>query len=122
MRRPTLKANATATEKADFDYELRKLQFRIADLARYRISTVIIDSYADTTEILQTLNKRVHMKDLLVCGSAADYGPIGRDRIESLLRKLGAEIIKRKYRLITGFGRGIGGAVAYGALHEVYSG
>ena len=121
MKWPELPELVTPTAKADFEYEKRKLELRINDLSRYRIHALMIDSYSEITQILQDLNARTHLKDIFVSGSASDYGPLGFGRIDGLLRLLGSEIVKRGFTLISGFGLGIGSAVSYGALHEVYS-
>jgi hypothetical protein len=114
-------APSSPTEQADYEYNRRKLELRIKDLERYRIHTLMIDSYGEITELLKKLSLHVHSKDVFVSGSAVDYGPLGQVRVENLLRKLGSELIRRGFNLVSGFGLGIGSTVAYGALSEVYT-
>lgn len=106
--------------KANYEYEKRKQELRIADLKRYHIRALLVDDYDEITEILRELNRRCHLKDIFVSGSAAEYGKKGRDRIEDLARKVGQQIIKKGYNLISGFGLSIGGAVIVGAMEAVY--
>jgi hypothetical protein len=112
---------------ADYEYNKGRLELRIGDLKRYRIQAVMIESYSEIGEILTALNKQALSKDIFVSGSAHDYAPLGSARVQEFLNKLGAAIVNRGYRLVSGsgsgsgFGLGIGNAVAFGALREVYS-
>jgi hypothetical protein len=96
------------------------LELRISDLSRYQIHAVMVDSYNEITEILRKLNRRAHMKDVFVSGSAFDFEPFGRVRLEAFSNRLGHEIIRRGFNLSSGFGLGIGGVVALGALEEIF--
>jgi hypothetical protein len=60
---------------------------------------------------------RAATRNVLVSGSAYDFSPLGKDRLESLSRRLGKELVKRGYNLVSGYGLGIGGAAILGA-HE----
>ena len=111
----------TGAAAAEYEYTKRKLELRISDLSRYQIHAVMVDSYDEITSILRDLNRRSHMKHVFVSGSAFEYEPLGRYRLESLAKRIGKEIICRGFSLISGFGLGIGGAVALGALEEVYA-
>jgi hypothetical protein len=115
------KPGSPAAALADYEYEKRKLDLRIADLRRYHIQAVMIDSYSEITEILEALDRLAHSKDVLVSGSAMDYNPLGQTRIEGFLRTLGAELVRRGFRLVSGYGLGIGSSVAFGALSEIHS-
>lgn len=55
-------------------------------------------------------------RSIFVSGSAHEYAPVDR-RAERFCRKLGEEIIKRGYNLVSGFGLGIAGSCIIGA-HE----
>lgn len=81
----------------------------------------MIDAYSEITEVLQSLDRLAHSKDILVSGSATDFAPLGQARIEEFSRQLGAELVRRGFRLISGYGLGIGSSVAYGALSEIHS-
>ena len=89
------------------------------DLKTYGIQTHLVEDY---DEILRSSgnNERVDRRNIFISGSAADFGPLGRDRIEDLARRLGTEIISRGYNLVTGLGLGIGGAVTVGAMEALY--
>jgi hypothetical protein len=121
IRWPDAPGEEDAAGRADFEYRKRKLELRISDLSRYQIHSVMIDSYYEITEILTELNRRAHTKDVFVSGSAAAFEPFGRDRLTNFAARLGREIIQRGYNLVSGFGRGIGGEIAMGALEYIYS-
>lgn len=106
--------------RADYEYDVRKQDLKIADLKRYGINALMIEEYSEVTTILRELNRRVHLNDIFVSGSAHDYGPRGRDSVEELARLLGREIVRRGFNLISGFGLGIGGSVIIGALETAY--
>jgi hypothetical protein len=105
---------------AVYEYEKTKQDLRVADLMRFGIQAVLIDDYAEITDILRGLHRDVYRRSVFVSGSAHEYGPLGRERVERLSHGLGRETIRREYNLVSGMGLGIGGAVALGALEELY--
>lgn len=120
MRNITKPKPLTRRAKADYEYNVLKQGLRIADLKRYGVHALMVDNYSQVTEILRELNRRVHLNDVFVSGSACDYGSRGRDGLEDLARRLGKEIIKRGFNLISGFGLGIGGSIIVGAMEAAY--
>jgi len=119
MKRPS-RPRGKGKRLAEYEYEARKFDLRVADLSRYGITTLEVDDYAEISEILTTLNQLGHRKDIFVSASAHDFEPLGRDRIDEIARRLGSEIIKRGYSLVSGFGLGIGSAVAMGAMESLF--
>jgi hypothetical protein len=117
---PKPKSNS-GKAKAQYEYDKKKLELRIGDLKRYGIHALMIEEYSEIKTILQELNRRSHRKDIFVSGSAHEYGPMGRDRVEDLARTIGREIIRKGYNLISGFGLGIGGAVIIGSAESIYA-
>ena len=110
-----------AAQQAEYEYQMKKLELRIGDLSRYSIQAVMADRYDEITEILRALNKDSHLKYIFVSGSAQDFAPLGRDRIEQLAHSLGEETISRGFNLVSGLGWGIGGAVTLGAIEQIYA-
>jgi hypothetical protein len=119
MRRIQRPSRLSGRAKADFEYEERKLELRVADLSRYGINTILIDDYSEITAILEELSRRTHLKDVFVSGSASECGLRGFEGINSLARQLGHELIGGGYRVTTGLGLGIGGSVMVGAMEAV---
>jgi len=106
-------------KRADYEYNKTKMDLRINDLNRYSIKALLIDNYEEITPILEDLSYRTHLQDVFVSGSADDYAPLGKDRVENLARRIGEKIIKEGYNLVSGFGRGIGDAVVFGAVEAL---
>lgn len=107
--------------KARYDYNRTKLELRIADLKRYGIDAIMVDEYADLTNTLAELNRRVHLRDVFISGSAHSYDPLGENRIDDLCRRLGKGIIEEGLNLVSGVGLGIGGKVVIGAMESLYA-
>ncbi|WP_152054214.1 SIR2 family protein [Tautonia marina] len=120
MRREPKRKGLRGKQLAEYEYAQRKQQLRIDDLGRYNIRTILVDEYAEVTGILKELNRRVHLNDIFVSGSAFDYAPRGQEEIEKLSRRIGEEIINNGYNLISGFGLGIGSFVIVGSMEAVY--
>src|SRR4030065_548622 len=120
MRRPQIPKGG-GRAKTQFKYEQTKLDLRIADLKRYGIRALLVDDYAEVTEILKELSRHSHRKDIFVSGSASDFSPMGRERVEKLARNIGQGIIRKGYNLVSGLGLGIGGGVILGAMEELYT-
>ena len=121
MKWPDSPKSGDGPSKAEYEYQRRKLELRISDLSRYQIQAVMINEYDEITEILYELNRRSHLRHIFVSGSANDFEPLGKDRLEQFCARLGREIIRRGFNLVSGLGVGIGGAVALGALQQIYS-
>lgn len=106
---------------ARYEYDKTKQELSIADLKRFGIQTVMIDDYSQITDILRALHRDVYRRSILVSGSAHEYVPLGRTRVDELSHTIGVEIIRRGYNFISGFGLGIGGSAVLGALEELYA-
>lgn len=103
----------------DYEYECNKLQHRISDLKRYSIQAVMIEEYSEITDILAELNRRSHFQDVFISGSAADFAPLGEDRLRRLCSLLGEQLIREGFNVVSGFGLGIGGSVIQGAMQSL---
>lgn len=101
--------------KADYEYDVRRHALRVDDLGRYGIQTILIDDFADITNILEKLARHCHLWDVFVSGSAHECNPFGIDKLHRLSRLLGAALIENGFNLISGFGLGVGSDVLMGA-------
>jgi hypothetical protein len=106
-------------KKAEAEYDQRRQVLRINDLKRYGIQTVLVDEFAEITDVLREINHRVHLMDVFVSGSAYNYDPLGKDNLLSLCESIGAGIIKHGLNLVSGYGEGIGQDVITGALSRL---
>jgi len=113
LKRPGL------VERAELAYDQTRFPHWLKDLHRYNIQPVLIDEYSEVTDILAELNRRSHLRDVFISGSAEDFSPLGQERFQSLCRLLGAELIRNGFNVISGFGRGVGDLVIVGAMEAL---
>ena len=107
--------------KAAYEYEAQRQYLFINDLKRFGIQTLLIDDYADITRILARLDELHRGRSILISGSAHEFGRWDRDSAEAFVRRISGELIKNGYRVVSGFGLGIGSAVISGALEKIYT-
>jgi hypothetical protein len=100
-------------------YDYKRFSHWASDLHRYNIQPVLIPSYGQVPEILADLNRRAHLHDIFISGSAYNFDPLGREKFEGLCRLLGAELIKKQFNIISGFGAVVGDLVTFAAMREL---
>lgn len=103
-----------------FRYKQRKQELIINDLKNYGIKALLIDSYDDIPNILNEIEKRFKKRTIFISGSAEEYGRWERAEAQKFIHLLSKEIISSDYRIVNGFGWGVGSAVINGALEAVY--
>ena len=103
-----------------FKYNLRKQELMINDLMRYKIKTILVDEYTDITEILGEIERRFRKKTVFISGSAEEFGAWSRNEAQSFIHSLSKSIVSSGFRIVNGFGWGIGSAIINGALEAVY--
>ncbi len=119
IRRPKL-GEKESESRADFDYNSRKLQLRLGELKRYGIQPLLIDEYHEIREVLEEIENRFRKRTVFISGSAEEYGDWNRNEAQQFVHKLSKALIIQGYRIVNGFGWGIGSAVINGALDAVY--
>ena len=103
-----------------FLYEKRKLKYFIEDLKRFNIKTLLIDDYSEITEILQSIRRRYNSSTVYISGAAVEYLPDGKDQYEKFISNLSSRLIHEGFKIVSGYGLGVGSAVISGALSEIY--
>lgn len=116
MRRAPRSSDQSGPRLAEFEYEERKAELRKADLRRFGVHTVWIDEYSDLERLLRALTNHVNRKSVFVAGAAAEWEPLGRERLEGIAQELGHQLIEKGFRFVSGFGYGLGGQCILGAL------
>jgi hypothetical protein len=111
----------TGRAKATADRDARRQELFIHDLKRFGINVLLIDDYADITHILARLYKLHRGRSVLISGSAYEYGRWGRDGAETLVAAISKALVTGGYRIVSGFGLGIGRAAISGALEKIYA-
>lgn len=105
---------------AELEYNLTKQRLMIGDLKRYGIQALVIDDFPDITTILKEVEKRYKKKTVFISGSAEEYGKWDRNTAQSFIHNLSKSIVGSGFRVVNGFGWGVGSAVINGALEAVY--
>ncbi|RXR17350.1 hypothetical protein EQG63_11215 [Flavobacterium amnicola] len=108
-------------DQATFDYNVKKQSLVINDLKRYGIKSLKIDNYTDITSILSEIEMRYKKRTIFISGSAETYSPFDKNDAISFVHLLSKRIIENNYRIVNGFGWGIGSSVINGALEAIYS-
>ena len=103
-------------EQHEFEYRQLKQEFFLSDLKRVGISTLLIDEYSEITEILKDIEQAQKRKTIFISGAAEDYSPYSQQEVEQFVSSLSQEILKLGYRIVTGFGLGIGSSVISGSI------
>ncbi len=108
-------------DQATLDYNKRKQALIINDLKRYGIKSLIINEYSTITDVLKEIESRFKKKTIFISGSAEKYSPIDKEKALGFIHKLSKKIIEKDFRIVNGFGWGIGSSVINGALEAIYS-
>lgn len=104
-----------------YGYEKARQDLREKDLSRCGIQTIFVDDYNEITEILRNLEESVLSNNIFISGSIEYYDEIWtKERIEELTYKLSNQLVKKEFKITSGFGIGIGSSVINGALDEIY--
>ena len=104
----------------EYEYDLIKQELQIADLDRYGIKICLIDNYDETTEILKILLNRYKRKTVFLSGSAETYDPLDTQVAQEFIRKLSFELVKNGYKVVNGYGLGVGTYVINGITEYCY--
>ncbi|WP_313190926.1 SIR2 family protein [Sphingobacterium sp.] len=102
--------------KEDFLYAKIKQDLKIENLLRYGINPILIKEYSDITIILSEVEKRVKRNNIFISGAAHQYIPYTIDDAQDLIHSLSFKLAERNYKIVSGFGVGIGSVVINGAL------
>lgn len=108
-------------DQATLDYNIRRQSLTINDLKRYGIKSLLIDDYPDITRILKEIEYRYKKKTIFISGSAETYEPFDKNKAIGFVHNLAKVTIENDYRIVNGFGWGVGSSIINGALESIYS-
>lgn len=111
-------SRANEEELADFEYRQRKEELFAGELLRVGIKVTYVDEYSEITIILKAIEHRHKKRTVFISGAAHDYAPWSQAEAERFVYDLSKEISKAKFRIISGFGLGIGSAVISGVVEQ----
>jgi len=114
-----VKKKENETDK-EFLYRQIRQDHVVKDLQRFNIQVLIVNEFEDITAILTELERRFKQRTVCISGSAAVYDPYTESQAHEFLNRLASELVKRKHKIVSGFGTGVGIHIINGALKEVY--
>lgn len=106
-------------DQADFEYRKKKQQYFIDDLQRVGVDALLVDKYSEITDILNEVEQSFKNRTIFISGAAHAFEPYTKDEVEKFIFDLSKEILKLDFRIVTGFGLGIGSSVIAGAVEEL---
>jgi uncharacterized protein YfiM (DUF2279 family) len=105
---------------ASFEYRRRQQDYFVKDLARTGIHALMVDEYSDVTRILRAVEARYRTRTVFISGSAHDFDPFWLpDDAGRFIESLSAELVSKRFNVVTGFGLGVGPSVIAGALQVI---
>ena len=107
--------SADKNEK-DYLYAKLKQELKIEDLCRYGIHAVMIKEYTEITSFLSEIEKRIKRKNIFISGAAHDYSPYSEEEAKNFIHSLSYRLAEKEYKIVSGYGLGIGSMVINGAL------
>lgn len=102
--------------KEDFLYAKIKQELKISDLIRYGIDAILVKDYSEVTQILSEIEKRVKRRNIFISGAAHDYKPYTEKEAIEFIHNLSFKLAEKEYKIVSGYGLGIGSIVINGAL------
>lgn len=106
--------------QADADYRKRKQELFTQDLLRFGVRTILVSDYSEITDILRQLEWAYRRKTIFLSGAAHEYGRWEAAEAEDFIYSLAKEIAALGFRIVSGFGLGVGSSVITGVLEHVY--
>lgn len=105
----------------DFLYAKARQRHFILDLKRYNVTALEIETYTQITEALLTIEKIFRRRSIFISGSAAVFSPWSENDVNAFFRDLGAILVDNDFRIVSGFGLGVGNSLLSGAVERAYA-
>ncbi len=97
----------------------RRQELRANSLKKYGLNPLWINDYPQIITILKEVESRFSRTTVLISGSAEEYGKFGEKRATEFLHDLSKSLSHNSYKILTGFGWGVGSAVINGVLENM---
>lgn len=97
----------------------RRQELRANSLKKYGLNPIWINDYSEISVILKEVESRFLRNTILISGSAEIYGEFEEKRAVEFLHDLSKTISHNSYKILTGFGWGVGSAVINGVLDNM---
>jgi hypothetical protein len=99
----------------------KRQELKIKDLNRFGINGMLIDDYTDITGILKKISGMYKRSQIFISGSIDDYKSVEKEKVFEFTNMLGRQLIKNQYKIVSGFGKGIGSNIINGALNQIFT-
>ena len=106
-------------DPASYAYANGRMNLHLEDLKRYSISAVLIESYSEIPVILKQIEQTINLKNVFISGSASDYGSWHSEHAHEFVSMLSERMVVEGYKIISGFGLGIGSFVINSAVQAI---
>lgn len=105
----------------EYNYAKIKQDLKIKDLQRYGIETVLVDAYSEISDLILKIEEAYLKNTIFISGSISDYNENwSKEKVNQYCYDLSSFLVSKDYKIISGFGLGIGSSVINGALDEIY--
>jgi hypothetical protein len=118
LRKPNRKDFKSTKE---FHYAQIRHRHFVVDLKQYNVTSLEIESYEEVTDTLRAIERFYRRRSIFVSGSAAVYTPWTEPAANGFFRELGAVLVDHDFRVVSGFGLGVGNSLITGAIEKAYS-
>ena len=108
-------------KKEEYDYAKIKQDLKIKDLQRYGIETVLVNEYPEIPKLISKIEEEYLKNTIFISGSISDYNDNwSEEKVDQFCYELSRSLVSKNYKILSGFGLGIGSSVINGALDEIY--
>ena len=105
----------------EYSYAKIKQNLKIKDLRRYGIETVLVDKYAEIPKLILQIEEEYLKNTIFISGSISGYNENwSEEKVNLFCYNLSRFLVSQNYKIISGFGLGVGSSVINGALDEIY--
>jgi hypothetical protein len=105
----------------EYNYAKIKQDLKIEDLLRYGINTVLVDDYSKIPELISEIEKEYLKNTIFISGSISKFNKTwNEEKVNHFCYNLSRTLVSENYKIISGFGLGVGSSVINGALDEIY--
>ena len=106
----------------EYSYAKIKQELKIEDLKRYGIDTVLVDDYSEIPKLILKIEEEYFKNTIFISGSISDYNENwSQEKVNQFCYNLSRSLVSKNYKIISGFGLGVGSSVINGALDEIYN-
>lgn len=103
-------------DQDDYKYKKKRETHYVKDMNSYGIEVVLIDSYDEIDEILAKIAFRVNIKNVFISGAYEDKSNNVKNRISPVAKLLAENLIRKGYKIYTGYGKNLGADIVAGAF------